>query len=176
MPDNKTVKVFRVEVQVTHTRTYSAIAFGPEEALRVYHNGQAEFDNDDMDVLATWDEDPSTAKVYAEDDDRVDLRIDANGYAIDMHKRGLRLCMHCNRVMSEGFSTDGGDVYACDEICLTSLGWEQNTQDEIDDDDDGSACYWTDWEGDESHDNALERLVSAPYNYSEAEIDAAFGH
>jgi len=97
------------------------------------------------------------------------LRTDANGYEIDLRTRGLRLCMHCKLVMSEGFSTDNGDVYACDEACLSALGVEQSSEYEIEHDD-GSAVYWTDWEGDESHEDAVERLMSAPYGYDHEDL------
>ena len=100
----------------------------------------------------------------------MELNIDANGYAIDLRKRGLRRCQQCDLVMSAGFSTDNGDVYACDTRCLELLGVEQSTSEEINNDESGDAVYWTDWEGDESHDDAVERLLSAPYKFTEEEM------
>lgn len=97
------------------------------------------------------------------------ITTDANGYEIDLRTRGLRVCEQCGLVMSEGFSTDNGDVYACSVACLSALGVEQSTEDEIEHDD-GSAVYWTDWEGDESPDDAIERLKLAPYYMSEYEV------
>jgi hypothetical protein len=97
------------------------------------------------------------------------ITTDANGYEIDLRERGLRLCEHCKLVMSEGFSTDNGDVYACSVACLSALGVEQSTEDEIENDD-GSAVYWTDWESDESPDDAIERLMRAPYGYDHEDL------
>jgi hypothetical protein len=97
------------------------------------------------------------------------ITTDVNGYEIDLRKRGLRVCEQCGLVMSEGFSTDNGDVYACGTRCLELLGVEQSTKDEIEHDD-GSAVYWTDWEGDESPDDAIDRLKLAPYHMDTFEV------
>jgi hypothetical protein len=102
-------------------------------------------------------------------------KFDANGYEIDMAYRGLRLCQSCNLVMSEGFSTDNGDVYACDEQCLRILGVEQSTQREIENDD-GSAVYWTDWDGDDSSGDAINRLKFAPYFLEQYAITVEVSH
>jgi hypothetical protein len=58
---------FDIEVQVTHTRTYSVEAENGHDALAKYQAGEAEFDNDDMTDLGSWDEDGDTAEVYTSD-------------------------------------------------------------------------------------------------------------
>jgi hypothetical protein len=58
---------FEIEVQVTHTRTYSIEADDGPEALAKYQAGDAEFDNDDTKDLRSWIEDGDTAEVYSTD-------------------------------------------------------------------------------------------------------------
>jgi hypothetical protein len=58
---------FDVEVQVTHTRTYSVDAKDGHDALTKYQANQSKFDNDDMNDLGTWCEDGDTAEVYTTD-------------------------------------------------------------------------------------------------------------
>jgi hypothetical protein len=58
---------FEIEVTITHTRTYSVEADTGHEALAKYQANEAEFDNDDMKDLGSWDEDGDTAEVYTTD-------------------------------------------------------------------------------------------------------------
>ena len=123
------------------------------------------------------------------------VRTDANGYELDLRERGLRLCTNCKLVMSEGWYGDG--EYACSDRCLNAQRW-QVTDDSIggrdgvltiltsfntgllakleNEDLHMDAVYWTDWEGDESDDDALERLFSAPYNMSLEDLHQVGAH
>jgi hypothetical protein len=119
---------------------------------------------------------------------------DANGYEIDLRERGLRLCEHCNLVMSEGWY--GEPDYACSDHCMEAqrwvvfdlsighdgvatyltrfnlglLGLPENEDLALD------AVYWTDWHGTDVHDDAAERLMSAPYGYDHEAMHLIGGH
>tara|TARA_R110000824_G_scaffold3953_7_gene18839 strand:- start:357 stop:581 length:225 start_codon:yes stop_codon:yes gene_type:complete len=58
---------FEIEVTVTHTRTYTVEAKDGHDALAKYQADEAEFDNDDMQILGSWVEDGDTAEVYTTD-------------------------------------------------------------------------------------------------------------
>lgn len=70
--------------------------------------------------------------------------LDKHGYQIGPGYRAWRVCGHCGVAMSAGYTTDGGDIYACDDLCVEEQGWEVPTEgDDIDED---GALYWTEWE------------------------------
>jgi hypothetical protein len=58
---------YEIEVTMTHIRTYFVEAEDGHDALAKYQAGKAEFDNDDMKLLETWEEDGDTAEVYTTD-------------------------------------------------------------------------------------------------------------
>jgi hypothetical protein len=131
---------------------------------------------------------------------------DANGYEIDLRTRGLRLCEQCGLVMSEGFTIELEGGYLCSEKCLaaspnwtaepdkhsTALGlpvmesesgWKyvQITNDLIgrwlyDPEDRGNRVMFTDWEGDTSSEEAVERLMLAPYDLTHEGVHEVGGH
>ena len=114
------------------------------------------------------------------------LRTDANGYEIDLRTRGLRLCTHCKLVMSEGWYGDGD--YACSDHCLNAQQWQmvdgsigngvttiltsfKSSFLEAPENETLFDCvYGTDWEGDESDEDAVDRLMSAPYGYDHEDL------
>ena len=53
--------LFDIKVEVTHIRTYSVEAVDANDALAKYQRGDAEFDNDDLKLLETWEEDMQSA-------------------------------------------------------------------------------------------------------------------
>jgi len=116
------------------------------------------------------------------------ITTDANGYEIDLRTRGLRLCTHCKLVMSEGWFGDCD--YACSDHCMEAQLWIvidfsighdgiatyltrynmgmldlPENQDVVTD-----TVYWTDWDGSDAHDDAVERLMSAPYGYDHEDL------
>ena len=117
------------------------------------------------------------------------LTKDANGHEI-VKTRGLRVCASCGLVISEGYTdSDGGGV--CSEACLAKVKWGSLYYDDGDemkeviidrDDIVGLALayeklggvdayiFWSDWEGNEHNEDALERLLTAPYNWTPDEI------
>ncbi|MCH7608870.1 MAG: hypothetical protein IIC94_09965 [Chloroflexi bacterium] len=58
---------YLIEVPVTHTRVYTVEAESPEEAIARYNNGGAEFVDDDMESLDTWEEEGGAAVVLSDD-------------------------------------------------------------------------------------------------------------
>ena len=58
---------FEIEVTMTHTRTYTVKAKNGHDALAKYQSNEAEFDNDDMQILGSWVEDGDTAEVSTTD-------------------------------------------------------------------------------------------------------------
>ena len=125
---------------------------------------------------------------------------DANGYEIDLRKRGLSLCTHCKLVMSEGWYGDGD--YACSDHCLDAQQWQVYDASIPGHTADGAAwgvltiltsfncklleapenetlfdcVYWTDWEGDESDEESIERLMQAPYSFTIGDLHAQGAH
>jgi hypothetical protein len=122
------------------------------------------------------------------------LTTDAGGHEI-VPLRGLRLCEGCGLVMSVGYSAEEDGGSACSAECMAHAGWTWTMDNQagnggegetvevpitpelvdalFDDEEDsvGSAqVSWTDWEGDEHSEDALERLLTAPYNWTPDEI------
>lgn len=109
--------------------------------------------------------------------------IDANGYQLD-RDRGLRVCEACGLVMSVGYVSEEDGATVCSDTCLAASGWQYvygvtedgriNVQPvtpaliatffEDAEDEATTLIYWTDWEGDDHSEEALERLESEPYN------------
>ena len=133
------------------------------------------------------------------------LRIDANGHKLVHHdQRGLRLCEVCNLVMSEGYSDDAGDGYACSDACLIKGEWSISSPIEVDVDgygknlivtpdvlatwdetmldDEGNVCeliiYWTNWEGDgrPMPEEVGDRLLLEPYNLTTDDLHELGAH
>ena len=118
------------------------------------------------------------------------LTTDANGHEI-APLRGLRLCEGCGLVMSEGFTSEGDGDNACSEECMEYAEWQLEVDDQktgktetvpitnaliamlFEDDPtegDNVMVYWTDWVGDGHSEDALERLLKEPYNWTPNEI------
>ena len=124
------------------------------------------------------------------------LTTDANGYEIGT-LRGLRVCAVCGLVIGEGYTdSDGGGV--CGKACLAKAKWTHmyldgsgppnDAKEALVDRDDivglllaleeagrgkpGYECfiYATDWEGYPHYEEALERLLKEPYNWTPDEI------
>jgi hypothetical protein len=124
------------------------------------------------------------------------LTTDAGGHEIGK-LRGLRVCEVCGLVIGQGYTnSDGGGL--CSDECLAKAQWshlyldgggsnadalevivdrsdivglllalEQAGGEKV-----GYECfiYWTDWEGYEHSEGALERLLKEPYNWTPDEI------
>ena len=119
------------------------------------------------------------------------LTTDANGDEI-APLRGLRLCEVCGLVMSEGYVVEEDGSTVCEDECLARSEWQWPVHDGesgdylglapitpeliwmlFGDEEDGEGTaqvYWTDWEGDEHSEEALKRLLTAPYNWTPDEI------
>jgi hypothetical protein len=119
--------------------------------------------------------------------------IDANGYEIDLRTRGLRICTHCKLVMSEGWYGDGD--YACSSHCLDAQRWQMvdasigndgittiltsfnlDLLEEPENEELFGCVYWTDWEADESDDEAIERLHASPYSMNLEDLHQRGAH
>jgi hypothetical protein len=161
---------FVIQTTVTMLRYVTVDAASPEQAQKLYEEGVGEWLYDDSldpqegDLEAIWLPDGS----LWEPDIRERETRDANDWLIQKGW-GLRICEHCNLVMSEGFSTDNGDVYACSEEHLKALGVEQSSEYDIEHDD-GSSVYYTDWEGCHVSEEAADRLYQEPYNWTFEEV------
>ena len=123
---------YSIEVDVIVTRTYTAEADSPGEAMTLYRSGDAEIAEGEL-FEANWDEDERTARV-------IDVpACDHQGENCD----GAEFCRRCKRQIFSGY-VFGDDRY-CDSHKPETWDAEVATMtpEEFDRQDD---IYWTQWE------------------------------
>ena len=137
---------YKIEVDVTVTRTYTVEADSPGEAMTLYRSGDAEMDDGELDT-SNWDEDERTAQVVTVtvgDPHAFYCVLDVpacahHGETCD----GAEFCCRCNRQIFSGY------VYGHDRYCDSHKPetWDAEVAAMAPEDyDNQDNIYWTQWE------------------------------